>query len=179
MPAASALAAYGRGEVPPALIDFGRHAFTFGFLTQMIIGVALRILPALSGAALWSSAWRDATFWLLNGTVALRGLQVVVAFGGPPVLWPFTAVSGVLGVAAFVAFTVNLAMTLRGAGGSGVALLAESTGALLIVGLCFQWGGAPPRRRSGSSAPLKQGRIEVGQLKEAGGSLDCKHEANH
>ncbi|HSQ01523.1 MAG TPA: NnrS family protein [Candidatus Dormibacteraeota bacterium] len=118
VPAASAVAAYRGGEVPPALIDFGRHAFTFGFLTQMIIGVALRILPALSGAALWSSAWRDATFWLLNGTVALRGLQVVVAFGGPPLLWPFTAVSGALGVAAFVAFTVNLAMTLSGAGGS-------------------------------------------------------------
>lgn len=115
VPAASAAASALGGDVPPPLIDFGRHAFTFGFLTQMIVGVAMRILPALAGATVWSPAWRTATFWLLNGTVALRALQVVVALGGPPALWPWTAVSGVLGVAAMVAFTVNLAMTLRGA----------------------------------------------------------------
>ncbi|MBX3023952.1 NnrS family protein [bacterium] len=125
VPAASALAAAVDSEVPPAVADFGRHAFTVGFLTQMIVGVALRILPALSGAALWSGAWRDATFWLLNAAVALRALQVVVALGGPPALWPATAVSGMLGVAALVAFTVNLAMTLRGAGAPPVAALHQ------------------------------------------------------
>ena len=116
VPAASAVATGVGSEVAPAVTDFGRHAFTFGFLTQMIIGVALRILPALSGNALWSRGWRNATFWLLNGTVALRGLQVVVALGGPLALWRFTALSGVLGLAALISFTVNLAMTLRGAG---------------------------------------------------------------
>lgn len=115
VPAASAITAYAGADVPLPVTDFGRHAFTFGFLTQMIVGVALRILPALSGATLWSGAWRSATFWLLNGAVTLRSLQVVVALGGPPALWPFTAVSGVLGLAALIAFTVNLAMTLRGA----------------------------------------------------------------
>ena len=116
VPGASAAASALGAEIPPPVIDFGRHAFTFGFLTQMIVGVAMRILPALAGAMLWSPAWRTGTFWLLNGTVALRGLQVVVALGGPPALWPWTALSGVLGVAAMVAFTVNLALTLRSAG---------------------------------------------------------------
>lgn len=125
VPAASALAAAAGSEVPPAIVDFGRHAFTVGFLTQMIIGVALRILPALSGAALWSTGWRSATFWLLNATVALRGLAVVVALGGPPALWPVTAGSGVLGIAALAAFTVNLAMTLRGARSAPVAALHQ------------------------------------------------------
>lgn len=120
VPAAGALGAATGSDVPPAIVDFGRHAFTFGFLTQMIVGVALRILPALSGATLWSPAWRDATFWLLNGTVAWRGLQVVAALGGPPLLWPLTAASGVLGLAALLAFTVNLALTLRSAGAVGV-----------------------------------------------------------
>ncbi|MEO8601315.1 MAG: cbb3-type cytochrome c oxidase subunit I [bacterium] len=134
VPAASAVTAQLGGEIPPPVADFGRHAFTFGFLTQMIVGVALRILPALSGAPLWSQAWRDATFWLLNGTVALRGLQAVVALGGPPALWPFTAVSGVLGVAALVAFAFNLAMTLSGAGSASGARI-------------------PPRPASPSTAP--------------------------
>jgi hypothetical protein len=116
VPGASAVASALGTDVPPPVIDFGRHAFTFGFLTQMIVGVAMRILPALAGATVWSPAWRTMTFWLLNGTVAVRGLQVVVALGGPPALWPWTALSGVLGVAAMVAFTVNLAMTLRSAG---------------------------------------------------------------
>jgi hypothetical protein len=125
VPAAGALAAAVGSDVPPPIADFGRHAFTFGFLTQMIIGVALRILPALSGAALWSTGWRTATFWLLNATVALRGVQVVVALGGPAALYPVTAVSGGLGLAALVAFTVNLAMTLRGAGSTGSAAPAR------------------------------------------------------
>ena len=122
VPAASALASATGAEVPPPVIDFGRHAFTFGFLTQMIVGVAMRILPALAGATVWSPSWRTATFWLLNGTVAVRALQVVVALGGPPALWPWVAVSGVLGVAAMIAFTVNLAMTLRSAGSTPAAV---------------------------------------------------------
>ena len=117
VPVWGGLAALAGGDAPPPVTDFGRHAFTLGFLTQMIVGVAMRILPVLSGATLWSRGWRTATFWLLNATVAMRGLQVVVALGGPPALWPWVALSGALGIAAMTAFTVNLAMTLRGAAG--------------------------------------------------------------
>ncbi len=114
VPGWSAVAA-AFGSTPPSLVvDFGRHAFTLGFLTHMIIGVATRIIPVFSGATLWSARWRDATFWLLTAALVVRAGQVVVAAGGPAALWPWIALSGPLALAGFVAFTVNVVMTVRG-----------------------------------------------------------------
>lgn len=112
----SAAAALAGGLVPSLVLDFARHALTLGFLAQMIIGVSTRIVPAFSGRGLWSWRWRDATFVLLNAAVLLRALQVVVELGGPEVAWRWIALSGVLGFAAFVAFVVNLGMTVAGRG---------------------------------------------------------------
>ncbi len=111
-PAWSAAAAVTGAPMPVLVLDFGRHAVTLGFLTQMIVGISTRIIPVFSGKALWSPRWREATFYLLNGAVLVRALQVVVELGGPEAAWPWIAASGALGFAAFVAFTVNLFMTL-------------------------------------------------------------------
>jgi len=92
--------------------DFARHAFALGFLTQMIMAVALRVVPLFAGARLWSERLRAALVLLLNGAVALRGLQVLVALGADAA-WPWIALSGVVGLAAFLAFTLNLVMSLR------------------------------------------------------------------
>lgn len=125
-PAWSAAAAGSGAQVPALVLDFGRHAITLGFLTQMIVGISTRIIPVFSGKALWSPAWREATFHLLNAAVLVRALQVVVALGGPEFVWPWIAASGALGFAAFAAFAVNLGLTVTGRGaepapGSGAA----------------------------------------------------------
>jgi NnrS protein/uncharacterized protein DUF1858 len=102
-----------RGEPAPALLlDFGRHAFTLGFLTQMIIGISTRIVPVFTGRSLWSPAWREATFYLLNAAVGARALEAVVELGGPLEVWPYIALSALFGLAAFVTFAVNVAMTM-------------------------------------------------------------------
>jgi uncharacterized protein involved in response to NO len=112
-PAWSAVAALGGAGAPALLFDFGRHAFTLGFLTQMIIGVATRIVPVFTGAPLWSPKARDATFGLLNAAVATRALQVVVELAGSEAAWPYISLSGVFGLAAFIAFALNVFMTIR------------------------------------------------------------------
>lgn len=95
------------------VLDLGRHAFTLGFLTQMIIGVATRIVPVFTGNRLWSPVWSAATYYLLNAAVAVRWLQVVVGLGGIGAVGPYVSLSGPLGLAAFVAFTTNTFKTMR------------------------------------------------------------------
>ncbi len=111
---------------PSLLLDFGRHAFTLGFLTQLIIGVASRIVPVFTGNRLWSPRWREATYYLLNAAVAMRALQAVVEIGGIEVLWPYVSLSGPLGLAAFVAFSANVLMTM-GARRRSLAAGADTT----------------------------------------------------
>lgn len=152
-PAWSAAAAVTGAPMPALVVDFARHALTLGFLTQMVFGIATRILPVFSGKALWSPRWREGAFYLLNAAVLVRGFEVVVELGGPAAVWPWIALSGGLGFAAFAAFAVNLAMTLAGRGAaparhavapqepsadSIVADLLEIPGALdLLVGRGF------------------------------------------
>lgn len=112
-PGWSAVAALSGGGAPALLLDFGRHAFTLGFLTQMIIGVATRVVPVFARAPLWSGTTREATFYLLNAAVLTRGLQAVVEITGSDAVWPYISLSGVFGVAAFIAFALNVAMTIR------------------------------------------------------------------
>lgn len=121
LPGLAALAALLGVSPPPLVADFGRHAFTLGFLTQMIMGVALRVVPVFARKRLWSPALRTAVLWLLNLAVIVRGLQVAVALGADA-LWPFVALSGPLALAAFIAFAANIVMSLRApAGGAMVA----------------------------------------------------------
>jgi len=98
------------------MLDFSRHAVAFGFVTQMMMGVASRVLPVFTGNRLWSPRARDAAFWLLNAGIALRGLEAVVAAGYWPSAWNYIALSGPPAVAAVLLFAANVAMTLRGAG---------------------------------------------------------------
>jgi len=97
-----------------AALDFARHAFTLGFLTQMIFGVSMRVIPMAAGLPLWSERWRDASFWLLNGGTLVRACEVVAFARGLAWLYPWSALSGVLAWLAFATFAVNVVLTLRG-----------------------------------------------------------------
>lgn len=109
------LVAAARGSVvPPLVTDFARHALAFGFVTQVIMGVATRVLPVFTGHALWSPRARTVAFYLLNIAVALRALEVVVSVGLIPAAWPLIAVAGPPAVAAVVLFACNVVFTIYG-----------------------------------------------------------------
>jgi hypothetical protein len=78
------------------------------------MGVSTRILPVFTGNALWSPRARSAAFYLLNGSIVLRGLEAFVAIGFIPAAWQFIALAGPPAVAAVVLFALNVVLTLLG-----------------------------------------------------------------
>lgn len=93
--------------------DFARHALAFGFAAQMVLGVASRVVPNFTGQPLWSPRARDAAFYLLNASMAIRALEVPIGFGVWLGAWNLIAWSGPMGVLAMVLFTVNILFTVR------------------------------------------------------------------
>jgi hypothetical protein len=91
--------------------DAARHVFTIGFVTMIIVGMSLRILPVFSGKTLWSAKLAYATYALILGGVAMRLLQYPAAFHAK--LYEAGSWMGVLVVAGLVLFTVNLVKTMR------------------------------------------------------------------
>jgi hypothetical protein len=82
------------------LFDFARHALAFGFAAQMVLGLASRVVPNFTGHTLWSPRARDAAFYLLNASMALRALEVPVGLGVWVGSWSYIAWAGPLGVLA-------------------------------------------------------------------------------
>jgi len=102
------------GVVPPLVTDFARHALAFGFVTQVMMGVATRVLPVFTGHTLWSVRAQSAACYLLNVAVVLRGLEVVVSIGLVPSAWPLIAIAGPPAVAAVALFAANVVFTIYG-----------------------------------------------------------------
>ena len=95
------------------LLDVARHALALGFATQMVLGVASRVVPNFTGKPLWSPQARDIAFYLLNGSMAIRALEVPIGMGFWVGMWPHLAWAGPLGVLAMVLFAANIIMTVR------------------------------------------------------------------
>lgn len=95
------------------VFDFARHALGFGFAAQMVLGVASRVVPNFTGKPLWSPRARDAGFYLLNASMAIRALEVPIGLGVWPQAWNLIAWSGPPGVLAMFLFTTNILMTIR------------------------------------------------------------------
>lgn len=110
------LAMFARGSAVESILlfDFAQHAMAFGFATQMVLGVASRVVPNFTGHALWSPKVRTVAFWCLNGSMAFRALEVPVGLGFWLPAWPYIACSGPLGVAALALFALNILMTVHG-----------------------------------------------------------------
>ncbi len=104
--------------------DAARHVFTIGFLTLIIVGMSLRILPVFSGKTLWSAKMAYATYVLILGGVAMRLLQYPAAFHAR--LYEVGSWMGVLVVAALVLFAVNLVKTMRSKGAPAAPPAASS-----------------------------------------------------
>jgi hypothetical protein len=101
------------GPEPHLVVDFARHAMAFGFATQMVVGIASRVVPNFTARPLWSPRVRDASFYLLNASMLVRALEVPIGLGIWTGTWNHIAWSGPLGVVAMVCFTVNIVMTIR------------------------------------------------------------------
>lgn len=95
--------------------DAARHVFTVGFLTLLIVGMSLRILPVFSGKPLWSPRLAYATYALLLAGTAMRLLQYPAAFA--PLFYRIGAFMGIPVVLAILLFTFNLIRTMKAPAG--------------------------------------------------------------
>jgi hypothetical protein len=94
------------GRTPHALLlDAARHAFTVGFLAQLIFAMLARLVPAFEGRPLALPRLRTAGAILLNAGAALRLAQAAAAIGSP-------------------AWTLDISGASGGVAWLGVALLA-------------------------------------------------------
>ena len=112
-PGAAAVRTLTNGAESSLIYDFARHALGFGFAAQMVLGVASRVVPNFTGKPLWSPRARDVAFYLINASMAIRALEVPIAFGVWTDAWNLIAWSGPFGVLAMILFAVNIVFTVR------------------------------------------------------------------
>ena len=94
-----------------ALVGAYRHALTVGFITTLMAGMALRIVPIFRGVPLYSPRLRDWTFWLLAVGNVIRVVFQSLSAADPAWL-RFAGVSGILELTALILFAVNLWRTM-------------------------------------------------------------------
>lgn len=100
--------------------DAGRHIYLLGFITNLILGMSVRMIPGFMGKKkVARPGLVRATFWLGNGAALARVLPLVL-----PVTWfeiapslvqiaqALFAFSGALGLCAIVCLTLNLWKTV-------------------------------------------------------------------
>lgn len=91
----------------PVSVDAIRHSFAVGFITLLICGISVRLVPGLSSKVIRSPMLVSATLLLGNLAALLRvgSLLLLLVFPGSEV---FFALSGPVGLILILCLTVNL-----------------------------------------------------------------------
>lgn len=88
------------------------HGYTVGFVSMLMIGYSMKMLPVFTGNRIWSSALTKWTFWLLNiGNGSRIGFEILSATKDPTI-HRIVGFTGFLEVAALVLFGVNIWVTM-------------------------------------------------------------------
>jgi hypothetical protein len=103
------------GIPAPFTIDPIRHALTAGFITLLLSGVSVRMIPGFSGGRIADPRWVTATLWLGNSAALLRVgavlfVPVLAALGaaGGTLYAVLFGLSGPLGLAVALCLVINL-----------------------------------------------------------------------
>ncbi len=91
----------------PVALDAIRHSFAVGFITLLICGIAVRLIPGFSSKAILSPQLVMATLVLGNIAALLRVGPLILAFILPDSAF-FFALSGPVGLILILCLTVNL-----------------------------------------------------------------------
>ena len=102
--------------------DVIRHIFLFGFITNLIMGIAVRMVPGfVKRQRVASTKLIDGTFWLTNIAVVGRVVPLLlplVLFDVPEIIDIIAqaafGVSGILGLSATICLAINLWKTAHG-----------------------------------------------------------------
>lgn len=112
------------GSPPPFGLDAVRHMYLLGFISLLIFGVSVRMLPGfLKRKAVASPALVEATFWLGNIAATFRALPLILPStflewtpAGNRLVHEGFGLSGLIALGAVVCLAVNLWRTAQPSG---------------------------------------------------------------
>jgi hypothetical protein len=88
------------------------HGYTVGFVSMLMIGYSMKMIPVFTGNRIWSSSLTTWTFWLLNIGNGFRiGLEVLSATKNPTI-HQIVGLTGFLEVLALILFGINIWVTM-------------------------------------------------------------------
>jgi len=88
------------------------HSYTVGFVSMLMIGYSMRMIPVFTGNRIWSGGLTKWTFWLLNiGNGSRIGFELLAATRNPAV-HQIVGFTGFLEVVALLLFGINIWVTM-------------------------------------------------------------------
>ena len=88
------------------------HGYTVGFVSMLMIGYSMKMIPVFTGNRIWSGTLTNWTFWLLNiGNGARIGFEILSATRNP-VIHQIVGLTGFLEVIALFLFGINIWVTM-------------------------------------------------------------------
>ncbi len=88
------------------------HGYTVGFVSMLMIGYSMKMIPVFTGNRIWSSALTQWTFWLLNiGNTTRIGFELL-SITKSPVIHGIVGFTGFLEVSAVILFGINIWVTM-------------------------------------------------------------------
>jgi hypothetical protein len=90
------------------------HGYTVGFVSMLMIGYSMKMIPVFTGNRIWSSRLTRWTFWLLNiGNASRIGFELL-SITKDPTVHHIVGVTGFLEVTALILFGINIWVTMTG-----------------------------------------------------------------
>jgi len=88
------------------------HGYTVGFVSMLMIGFSMKMIPVFTGNQIWSGTLTKWTFWLLNiGNASRIGFEILCATKNPTV-HQIVGFTGFLEVLALFLFGINIWVTM-------------------------------------------------------------------
>jgi hypothetical protein len=88
------------------------HGYTVGFVSMLMIGYSMKMIPVFTGNRIWSGTLTNWTFWLLNiGNGTRIGFEILSATRNPAI-HQIVGFTGFLEVIALFLFGINIWVTM-------------------------------------------------------------------
>lgn len=88
------------------------HGYTVGFVSMLMIGFSMKMIPVFTGNRIWSGKLTSWTFWLLNIGNGSRILFEVLSITRDPTIHHIVGLTGFLEVVALILFGINIWVTM-------------------------------------------------------------------
>lgn len=88
------------------------HGYTVGFVSMLMIGYSMKMIPVFTGNQIWSPSLTRWTFWLLNIGNTMRIGFELLSITKDPTIHHIVGVTGFLEVTALIFFGINIWVTM-------------------------------------------------------------------